>query len=420
MRSWSVLKTLDYFFNCINCGFKFESKKVEYYCPKCNDLLEITYDMKELKNIVSKEKFENRPLSVWRYKELLPIKDLSKIVSLGEGGTTLHECKNLCKLFNAKNLFVKNEGENPTGSFKDRGMTVAISKALEDEVKIVACASTGNTSASLAAYAAKANIKSIILIPEGKVALGKMVQAIIHGAKIIQINGSFDDALNCVKKLVNQYPQICLLNSINPFRIEGQKTLAMEICSQLNYNAPDTVILPVGNAGNISAVWKGFKEFKELGLIPKVPKMIGIQAEKAAPLAKAFREGKNEVSIVSNPETIATAIKIGAPASWKKALRAVKDSNGLMETVNDNEIIEAQKLLARKEGIFVEPASAASIAGLKKLLENGQIDAHENIVCITTGHGLKDPDIVLKTCTESLIKISPIMEELKKVLEEML
>lgn len=415
-----MLKPLDYLFNCINCGFKFESKKVEYYCPKCNDLLEIIYDMEELKNYVSKEKFERRSLSVWRYKELLPIKDSSKIVSLGEGGTTLHECKNLCKLFNAKNLLVKNEGENPTGSFKDRGMTVAISKVLENEVKIVACASTGNTSASLAAYAAKANIKSIILVPEGKVALGKMVQAIIHGAKIIQVNGNFDDALDSVKRLVKHYPQICLLNSINPFRIEGQKTLAMEICSQLNYNPPDVIILPVGNAGNISAVWKGFKEFKELGLIPKVPRMIGIQAEKAAPLTKAFKEGKNEISVVTYPETIATAIKIGAPASWKKALKAVRESRGLLETVSDNEIIEAQKLLARKEGIFVEPASAASIAGLKKLLENDQIDKHENIVCITTGHGLKDPDVILKTYNEPLVKISPKIEELKKVLEGML
>jgi threonine synthase len=407
---------LDYFFKCINCGFKFESEKVEYYCPKCNDLLEIAYDIEELKNFVSKDTFEKYPLSVWRYKELLPIKDFSKIVSLGEGGTTLHECKNLREIFNIKSLLVKNEGENPTGSFKDRGMTVAISKALENKVKIVACASTGNTSASLAAYAAKANIKSIILIPEGKVALGKMVQAIIHGAKIIQINGSFDDALNSVKKLVEYYPQICLLNSINPFRIEGQKTLAMEICSQLNYNVPDAVILPVGNAGNISAVWKGFNEFKELGLIKNVPRMIGIQAEKAAPLAKAFKEGKNEISIVNNPETIATAIKIGAPASWKKALKAVRNSNGLLEVVSDDEIIEAQKLLARKEGIFVEPASAASIAGLKKLLENGQLDKYENIVCITTGHGLKDPDVVLKTCIEPLIKVSPTIEELKKVL----
>jgi threonine synthase len=408
---------LNYFFNCINCGFKFESEEIKYYCPKCNDLLEILYNLEEIKNLVSKEELEKRALSVWKYKELLPIKDLSKVVSLGEGGTTLHECKSLSGILNVKNLLVKNEGENPTGSFKDRGMTVAISKALEENVKVVACASTGNTSASLAAYAAKAGIKSLVLIPEGKVALGKIVQAIIHGAKIIQINGDFDEALKAVKELVKFHPQICLLNSINPFRIEGQKTLAMEICSQLNYNAPDTVILPVGNAGNISAVWKGFYEFKELGLIQKTPRMIGIQAEKAAPLAKAFKEGRSEVSIVNNPETIATAIKIGAPASWKKALKAVKDSNGLLETVTDDEIIEAQKLLAIREGIFVEPASAASIAGLKKLLENNQLDRYENIVCITTGHGLKDPDIVLKTFTEPLIKASSNIESLKEILE---
>lgn len=409
---------MSYFFNCINCGFKFESEEIEYYCPKCNDLLEILYDLEKLKNIVSREKLEKRALSVWKYKELLPIKDLSKIVSLGEGGTTLHKCNNLSKILNLKNLFIKNEGENPTGSFKDRGMTVAVSKALERNIKIVACASTGNTSASLAAYAAKAGIKSVVLIPEGKVALGKIVQAIIHGAKIIQVNGNFDEALKAVKELVKAYPQICLLNSINPFRIEGQKTLAMEICSQLDYNAPDAVILPVGNAGNISAVWKGFYEFKELGLIQKVPRIIGIQAEKAAPLAKAFKEGRSEISIITNPETIATAIKIGAPASWKKALKAVKHSNGLLETVSDDEIIEAQKLLARKEGIFVEPASAASIAGLKKLLENNQLNDCEKIVCITTGHGLKDPEIVLKTYVEPLIKASPTIESLKEALEK--
>ncbi|MBS7654948.1 threonine synthase [Candidatus Bathyarchaeota archaeon] len=409
---------MSYFFNCINCGFKFESEEIEYYCPKCNDLLEILYNLEKLRNLVSREKLEERVLSVWKYKELLPIKDLSKIVSLGEGGTTLHKCENLSKILNLKNLFVKNEGENPTGSFKDRGMTVAISKALERNIKIVACASTGNTSASLAAYAAKAGIKSVVLIPEGKVALGKIIQAIIHGAKIIQINGNFDEALKAVKELVKAYPQTCLLNSINPFRIEGQKTLAMEICSQLGYNAPDAVILPVGNAGNISAVWKGFYEFKELGLIQKVPRIIGIQADKAAPLVKAFKEGRNEISIISNPETIATAIKIGAPASWKKALKAVKHSNGLLEAVTDDEIIEAQKLLARREGIFVEPASAASIAGLKKLLENNQLNGYENIVCITTGHGLKDPETVLKTCVEPLIKAFPTIKSLKETLEK--
>lgn len=407
---------VDYFFKCINCNFKFESEKIEYDCPKCGDLLDVAYDAEELKGLVSKELLEERPISVWRYREFLPVRDRSKIVALGEGGTTLHACENLGKLLGVKKLFVKNEGENPTGSFKDRGMTVAVSRALEEGAKAVACASTGNTSASLAAYAAKAGIQSIVLIPEGKVALGKLVQAIIHGAKIVQISGNFDDALMAVRGLVKAHPEICLLNSINPFRIEGQKTLAMEISSQLGYEPPDAVVLPVGNAGNISAAWKGFLEFKEVGLIQRTPRMIGIQAEGAAPLAKAFKEGKNEISTVKNPETIATAIKIGAPASWKKALKAVEESRGLMETVADKEIIEAQKLIARREGIFVEPASAASIAGLRKLVDAGLVDKDEEVVCVTTGHGLKDPDVVLKTCVEAPLRAPPDLRSLERAL----
>lgn len=407
---------VDYFFKCINCNFKFESEKIEYDCPKCGDLLDVAYDAEELKGLVSKELLEERPISVWRYREFLPVRDRSKIVALGEGGTTLHACENLGKLLGVKKLFVKNEGENPTGSFKDRGMTVAVSRALEEGAKAVACASTGNTSASLAAYAAKAGIQSIVLIPEGKVALGKFVQAIIHGAKIVQISGNFDDALMAVRGLVKAHPEICLLNSINPFRIEGQKTLAMEISSQLGYEPPDAVVLPVGNAGNISAAWKGFLEFKEVGLIQRTPRMIGIQAEGAAPLAKAFKEGKNEISTVKNPETIATAIKIGAPASWKKALKAVEESRGLMETVADKEIIEAQKLIARREGIFVEPASAASIAGLRKLVDAGLVDKDEEVVCVTTGHGLKDPDVVLKTCVEAPLRAPPDLRSLERAL----
>ncbi|HID17288.1 TPA: threonine synthase, partial [Candidatus Bathyarchaeota archaeon] len=224
---------LNYFFRCINCNFKFRSERIKYSCPKCGDLLDIAYDVEELKELVSKALLEERSISVWRYREFLPVKDPSKIVTLGEGGTTLHACKNLGRLLKVERLLVKNEGENPTGSFKDRGMTVAVSRALEEGAKAVACASTGNTSASLAAYAAKANIQGIVLIPEGKVALGKLVQAVIYGAKIVQIPGNFDEALRAVTRFVKAHPEVCLLNSINPFRIEGQKTLAMEILSQL-------------------------------------------------------------------------------------------------------------------------------------------------------------------------------------------
>lgn len=369
---------------CIDCGEKFTEQPI-YRCKKCGGLLEVKFklspgdfDLKEARK---------RRFNLWRYAELIPAK---KYVSLNEGGTPLYECKNLGSELKIK-LFVKNEGANPTGSFKDRGMTVGVSKAIEFGKKITTCASTGNTSASLAAYSARANLKSVVLIPSGKIAYGKLVQALIFGAKVIAIDGNFDKALEIVFKISNR-EGIYLLNSINPYRLEGQKTLGFEIFDELNHT-PDRVILPVGNAGNISAIWKGFKEFYELGITDKKPKMTGIQAEKAMPVVKMFKN-KSDFVPEKNPETIATAIRIGNPVSWKKAINAVYESNGYMESVTDEEILNAQKLLARKEGIFVEPASAASIAGLIKLIDEGIIDKNEEIVCIATGNGLKDPNVV--------------------------
>jgi len=332
----------------------------------------------------------------------MPIRASSKIVSLNEGGTGLHSCQRLAGLLGLKQLYVKNEGENPTGSFKDRGMTVGITKALELDMKTVICASTGNTSASLAAYAAKAGLQCIVLIPSGKIAYGKLAQAIVYGAKAVQIRGNFDQALKIVLELSEKHREIYLLNSINPFRLEGQKSLAYEICDQMNREVPDRVILPMGNAGNISAAWKGFTEFHKLGLINRLPKMIGIQAEGAAPIAQAIKNGSNEIVPVDQPETVATAIRIGSPVNWKKAIRAIGESKGTAETVTDGEILEAQKILSRSEGLFVEPASASSVAGLKKLFESGKIDKDEVIVCVATGHGLKDPDIIMKTSESSL------------------
>lgn len=286
-------------------------------------------------------------------------------------------------------------GENPTGSFKDRGMTVGISKALELGSKAVACASTGNTSASLAAYAVKAGLKSIVFIPSGKIALDNLTQAIVHGAQIIQIEGSFDDALKKVLSFISFNKGVYLLNSINPYRIEGQKTLAYEVYNQLGNSIPTSVILPVGNAGNISAVWKGFIDLKNLGLTTKLPRMIAIQAKGASPLVAAFKKHEMEMHPISHPETMATAIRIGSPVSWKKALKAVYDSKGLMESVTYREIFQAQSTLARLGGLFIEPASATSTAGLKKLAEIGLIEQDEQVVCISTGHGLKDPDIII-------------------------
>lgn len=400
---------------CINCGEKYDLNEIVYTCRSCGDILEIRYDYDILKEKIKKSDWRNWPLSVWRYRDFMPISDFSKIISLNEGGTSLYFCRRLGQALGVKNLYVKNEGENPTGSFKDRGMTVGVSKAMELGVKMVACASTGNTSASLAAYAAKAGLSCIILIPSGGVAYGKLAQAIIYGAKVMQIRGNFDQALKIIVKISEEHKEIYLLNSINPFRLEGQKTIAYEICDQLNGLVPDRVIVPVGNAGNISAIWKGFVEFYNVGLIEKLPMVTGIQAEGASPIAKAVKEGRSYIVPVEKPETVASAIRIGAPVSWKKALKAIRDSGGTAETVTDAEILEAQKMLARYEGIFVEPASASSIAGLKKLIDYGKIDRDEIIVCVTTGHGLKDPDIVVKSY-EKPFEVDAQLESIEQIL----
>ena len=333
-------------------------------------------------------------MSVWKYREILPIEKEESIVSLAEGGTGLHYCKHLGRKLGLKKLYVKNEGENPTGSFKDRGMTVAISKARELGKKKVLCASTGNTAASLAAYSARAGMECIVLVPKGKVAGGKMLQVAMHGAKIIQVKGDFDQAFQAALELSERKRELYLMNSINPYRLEGQKTLAFEISDQLDGKTPDTVILPVGNGGNISAAWKGFTEFQQLSIIRTRPRMIGIQAMNAAPIAKAVKRRENKILPVHNPQTIATAIRIGSPVNWPKVLKAIKESEGTAETVTDPEILQAQRELAALEGIFVEPASAASLAGLKKLLGRGKVDPSETIVCVTTGHGLKDPSVL--------------------------
>jgi threonine synthase len=381
---------------CINCGREYGIDEIVYFCKKCGDLLEIKYDSDELAGAVEKSEWRNTPLSVWRYRDFMPINDHSKIVSLNEGGTGLHLCNRLAKHLGIRQLYVKNEGENPTGSFKDRGMTVGVSKAVELGVKSVICASTGNTSASLAAYAAKAGLQCTVLIPSGKIAYGKLSQAMIYGAKVLQVRGNFDESLDIVLKLSEKHRTIYLLNSINPFRIEGQKSLGYEICDQLNQEAPDRIVVPVGNAGNISAIWKGFTEFHELDVVKTLPKMTGIQAAGSAPIAQAIKNGRDMIVPVSAPETVATAIRIGAPVSWKKAMNAIRKSHGTAEMVTDEEILDAQKTLARVEGLFVEPASASSIAGLKKLIENGEINKDERVVCVTTGHGLKDPDTAVK------------------------
>ncbi|MCJ7762432.1 threonine synthase [Candidatus Bathyarchaeota archaeon] len=400
---------------CINCGTNYDVNEIVYFCKKCGDLLEVKYDFEELSKKLEKSNWRNVPLSVWRYKDFMPIDDISKIVSLNEGGTGLHSCHKLGNQLGLLQFYVKNEGENPTGSFQDRGMTVGVAKAVELGAKSVICASTGNTSASLAAYAAKAGMRCTVLIPAGKIAYGKLAQAMIYGAKVLQVSGNFDQALDIVLKLAEKHRSIYLLNSINPFRVEGQKSLGFEVCDQLDQEPPDRIIVPVGNAGNISAIWKGFSEFHRLGFIRKLPKMTGIQAAGSAPIVQAIKNNSEKIVPVENPETLATAIRIGAPVSWKKAVNAIRNSDGTAETVTDQEILAAQKLLARVEGIFVEPASASSIAGLIKLVANGVIDRDERVVCVTTGHGLKDPDTAVQM-SEKPVEVDAEMSSIEDAL----
>ena len=380
-----------YSLKCIDCGK--ESGEESYNC-ECGGLLEVRFDLNQVEIDF---KLNGKDLWVWKYRSLLPVK--SEPVTLKEGGTPLYRLERLEKELGVHRIYVKHEGLNPSGSFKDRGMTVGVTKALEFKRKAVACASTGNTSASMAMYAARAGLKAYVLLPAGKVALGKVAQALMHGAEVIGIRGNFDDALRIIREVSDRL-KIYLLNSVNPFRLEGQKTIAYEIVDEIG--VPDRVVLPVGNAGNISAIYKGFKEFLELQLIDKIPKMTGIQASGAAPIYRAFLEKKEEITPVADPETIATAIRIGNPVNAKKALRAIYDSKGLAETVSDSEIISAQKLLA-KNGIGVEPASAASVAGLIKLSKLGMIEKDETVVCIATGNLLKDPETAIKVCGEPKI-----------------
>jgi threonine synthase len=315
------------------------------------------------------------------YRDRLPVTAATPVVSLREGGTPLVPAPVLSELTGC-DVHLKVEGANPTGSFKDRGMTVAISKAAEEGAKAVICASTGNTSASAAAYAVRAGMVCAVLVPEGKIAMGKLAQALVHGARLLQVTGSFDDCLTVARDLAEHYP-VSLVNSVNRFRIEGQKTAAFEICDTLG-DAPDVHCLPVGNAGNITAYWQGYREYAGGAVTTRRPKMLGFQAAGASPIVRG--------EVVAKPSTIATAIRIGNPASWQQALAARDESGGAIEAVTDKQILEAYRLLARREGVFVEPASAASVAGLLQAAAGGVVAPGQRVVCTVTGNGLKDPE----------------------------
>ncbi|WP_248927381.1 threonine synthase [Paenibacillus hamazuiensis] len=342
------------------------------------------------------------------YKEYLPVTDKTPMLTLQEGNTPLVRAENLSAELDL-DIYFKYEGLNPTGSFKDRGMVMAVAKAMEEGSRTIMCASTGNTSAAAAAYAARGGLNCIVLIPNNNIALGKLAQAIIYGAKVIAIEGNFDRALEIVREITAKHP-ITLVNSVNPFRIEGQKTAAFEVVQQLG-KAPDYLAIPVGNAGNITAYWKGFKEFYDKGISKSLPKMIGFEAEGAAAIVRG--------EPIPNPETIATAIRIGNPATWQGAAAAAKDSGGQINFVTDEQILHAYKTIAAREGIFAEPASAASIAGVMKLKQEGYFSKGQSVVCVLTGHGLKDPNIAIKSVSAEPMVVQDseqaVMEAIKKL-----
>jgi len=332
-----------------------------------------------------------------RYGAYLPITEATPLISLGEGDTPLVPSTRIARELGCAALYFKLEGCNPTGSFKDRGMVLAIAKALEEGSRAVLCASTGNTSAAAAAYAARANLEAVVLVPASYVALGKLAQAMIYGARVVVVDGNFDQALDIVRELAVRHP-LTIVNSINPYRLEGQKTAAFEVCDVLG-DAPHVLAIPVGNAGNITAYWRGFREYHALGRATRLPRMLGFEAAGAAPIVRG--------EVVRYPDTIATAIRIGNPASWQAAVQARDESGGVIDCVTDEEILEAYCLLASGEGIFAEPASAASVAGLRKLVREGRLDLRDQIaVCVLTGSGLKDPDRAMKVAA-SVIEVPP-------------
>jgi len=395
------------YMRCTLCGAVYRASPRRFFCEKCGGVLEVVMDPPKQVSLRGK--------GVWRYRSLLPL-NAKEPVTLDEGATPLLQVQRLAENIGFKGrVYVKYEGANPTGSFKDRGMTIAVTIAREIGAHHAIAASTGNTASSAAAYTARAGIRLTLVLPRNKVALGKLGQSILHGANIVEIEGSFDDALKAVVEASAISTSIYPLNSFNAWRLEGQKTIAFEIWEELG--VPDWVVVPVGNGGNIAAIWKGFKELRDAGLIDSLPRMVGVQASGAAPLASAFEKGLDKPKFIERPETIATAIRIGKPINWAKAIKAVKESGGVFVKVADDEIINAQHMLARLEGIGAEPAGAASIAGLKKLVEEGIVEKGETIVAVVTGHALKDPDSMIRAPCKRKVAFT-VAEAVKMVLEE--
>jgi threonine synthase len=391
--------------HCVECGDRYGGNEPRYTCD-CGGLLEVRYD-----KVPSRSDFTG-PLGVWRYSSILPL-ETADSVTLHEGGTPLYDTEKLSDEVGVE-IHVKHEGMNPSGSFKDRGMTVGVSKAIELGIERVACASTGNTSAALSAYGAAAEIPAVVLLPQGKVAMGKVAQALMHGAELVELDGNFDECLRIVRELADE-GFFYVLNSINPYRLEGQKTIAFELLEQMNWEIPDRVVLPIGNAGNISAIYKGFREFYHAGIIDELPMMTGIQAEGASPLVGALQKS-GPLEPFESPETKATAIRIGDPVNAPKAREAIGETGGTATAVTDEELMDAQVKLAQLEGIGVEPASATSVAGVRKLLDEGVVDSTETVACVTTGHLLKDPDAALEASGDTT-KADATLDAVREALE---
>jgi threonine synthase len=408
------------YLQCIeeNCQKQISSSSKAYVCPNCHGLLDVTYDFQidepeKLKHAFQQRRLSNDPLDlsgVWRYRELLPFcQDPSNVVTMQEGNTPIYEAPRCAEYAGLKKLYLKHQGMNPTGSFKDNGMTAGVTQARIMNSKIVACASTGNTSASMAAYAARANMRAVIFIPDQQIAFGKLSQSLDYGALTLQLEGDFDEAMKMVKEITDE-TEVYLLNSINPFRLEGQKTIIIEMLAQRGWRIPDRVVVPGGNLGNSSSFGKAIKELYDLGFINKMPMVTIIQAQRANPLYKTI-VGRSPRLIRVEAHTLATAIKIGNPVSWKKAMRAMEWTNGWCDVVSEQEIADAKAMIGR-DGVGCEPASATTVAGIKKLIQTKEIQKDEDVVAVLTGNLLKDPDYTVNYHQNTLYEKATYKNEL--------
>jgi len=398
---------------CPACQSEASADSFVYRCDRCDEALELRYDFDDLRRRISPQAFESRPWNLWRYSELLPI-TRPATVSLQEGGTPLHHSKRLGEKLGLDYLYLKDETRNPTGSFKDRGSSVGISKAVELKARAVGCVSTGNMAASMAAYAAKAGLKNFVLIPTGT-PVEKMVQTMVCGSVLIAVRGEYPEAYRMGLEASMRH-RIYMVHSDAPFRAEGQKTIAYEICEQLRWGVPDSVLAPTSSGGNISSLWKGFTEMHELGITDSLPSMVCVQAEGCSPIVTAFKSGKDVVQPFSKSDTLAHSISNPNPPSGKRVLRLLKDSKGFALSVTDQEILEAQRLVARTEGLFVEPASASAIAALVKSSRAGMVDESDRIVCVLTGSGLKDVRSATRLLAKPLEISSP--RDLDRILSQ--